>query len=67
LWVFPFSLFEIAKHCSFDFTIPEVPSPPSVLFKRIPGFEGFEKYCEVDIAAQFAQYIKYKVSLNLRK
>jgi RimK family alpha-L-glutamate ligase len=32
-----------------------------------PGFEGFEKYCEVDIAAQIAQYIKYKVSLNLRK
>ena len=27
-----------------------------------PGFEGFEKYCGVDIAAQIAQYIKYKVS-----
>ena len=27
-----------------------------------PGFEGFEKYCGVDIAAQIAQYVKYKVS-----
>lgn len=32
-----------------------------------PGFEGFEKYCQVDIAAQIAQYIKYKLSLNGRK
>jgi RimK family alpha-L-glutamate ligase len=32
-----------------------------------PGFEGFEKYCGVDIAAQIAQYIKYKLSLNGRK
>lgn len=32
-----------------------------------PGFEGFEKYCGVDIAAEIAQYIKYKLSLNGRK
>lgn len=32
-----------------------------------PGFEGFEKYCQVDIAAQIAQYIKYKLSLSGRK
>ena len=26
-----------------------------------PGFEGFEKYCQVDIAGQIAQYLKYKI------
>jgi len=26
-----------------------------------PGFEGFEKYCKVDIAGQIAQYLKYKI------
>lgn len=25
-----------------------------------PGFEGFEKYCQVDVAGQIAEYIKYK-------
>jgi gamma-F420-2:alpha-L-glutamate ligase len=28
-----------------------------------PGFEGFEKYCKVDIAVQIAQYIKYKCGM----
>jgi RimK family alpha-L-glutamate ligase len=28
-----------------------------------PGFEGFEKYCEVDIAGQIAEYIKYKLGM----
>jgi RimK family alpha-L-glutamate ligase len=32
-----------------------------------PGFEGFEKYCSVDVAGQIAQYIKYKLSLSGRK
>ena len=32
-----------------------------------PGFEGFEKYCQVDIAGQIAEYIKYKLSLSGRK
>jgi RimK family alpha-L-glutamate ligase len=28
-----------------------------------PGFEGFEKYCQVDVARQFAEYIKYKIGM----
>ena len=28
-----------------------------------PGFEGFEKYCKVDIAGQIAQYLKYKLGM----
>ena len=28
-----------------------------------PGFEGFEKYCGIDVAAQIAEYIKYKVGI----
>jgi RimK family alpha-L-glutamate ligase len=28
-----------------------------------PGFEGFEKYCQVDIAGQIAEYIKYKLGM----
>lgn len=32
-----------------------------------PGFEGFEKYCKVDIAGQIAEYLKFKTSLNGRK
>lgn len=28
-----------------------------------PGFEGFEKYCQVDVAAQIAEYIKYKIGM----
>lgn len=32
-----------------------------------PGFEGFEKYCGVDVAAHIAEYIKYKISLSGRK
>lgn len=32
-----------------------------------PGFEGFEKYCKVDIAERIAEYIKYKTELNGRK
>lgn len=32
-----------------------------------PGFEGFEKYCEVDIAGQIAEYLKFKIMLNGRK
>jgi len=29
-----------------------------------PGFEGFEKYCGIDVAAQIAEYIKYKVGIT---
>lgn len=32
-----------------------------------PGFEGFEKYCDVDIARQIAEYIKYKITLGMCK
>ena len=28
-----------------------------------PGFEGFENYCQVDIAGQIAEYIKYKCGM----
>lgn len=28
-----------------------------------PGFEGFEKYCQVDIAGQIAEYVKYKLGM----
>ena len=28
-----------------------------------PGFEGFENYCQVDIAGQIAEYIKYKLGM----
>jgi RimK family alpha-L-glutamate ligase len=28
-----------------------------------PGFEGFEKYCQVDVAGQIAEYIKYKIGM----
>lgn len=28
-----------------------------------PGFEGFEKYCNVDVAGQIAQYLKYKLGM----
>lgn len=28
-----------------------------------PGFEGFEKYCQVDVAGQIAEYIKYKCGM----
>lgn len=28
-----------------------------------PGFEGFEKYCQVDVAVQIAEYIKYKLGM----
>jgi RimK family alpha-L-glutamate ligase len=28
-----------------------------------PGFEGFEKYCQVDVAGQIAEYIKYKLGV----
>jgi RimK family alpha-L-glutamate ligase len=28
-----------------------------------PGFEGFEKYCNVDVAGQIAEYIKYKLGV----
>ena len=28
-----------------------------------PGFEGFEKYCQVDVAARIAEYIKYKIGM----
>lgn len=28
-----------------------------------PGFEGFEKYCQVDVAGQIAEYIKYKLGM----
>jgi RimK family alpha-L-glutamate ligase len=28
-----------------------------------PGFEGFEKYCKVDIAGEIAQYLKYKLGM----
>lgn len=29
-----------------------------------PGFEGFEKYCGINVAAHIAEYIKYKISLK---
>jgi gamma-F420-2:alpha-L-glutamate ligase len=32
-----------------------------------PGFEGFEKYCNVDVAKQIAEYIKYKITLGMCK
>jgi len=32
-----------------------------------PGFEGFEKYCKVDVAKQIAEYIKYKITLGICK
>lgn len=32
-----------------------------------PGFEGFEKYCGVDVAEHIAEYIKYKIALSGRK
>jgi RimK family alpha-L-glutamate ligase len=32
-----------------------------------PGFEGFEKYCKVDVAMQIAEYIKYKITLGMCK
>lgn len=32
-----------------------------------PGFEGFEKYCKVDVAKQIAEYIKYKITLGMCK
>lgn len=32
-----------------------------------PGFEGFEKYCDVDVAKQIAEYIKYKITLGMCK
>ncbi len=28
-----------------------------------PGFEGFEKYCGIDVASQIAEYIKYKIGM----
>jgi RimK family alpha-L-glutamate ligase len=28
-----------------------------------PGFEGFEKYCQVDVAKEIAEYIKYKIGM----
>jgi RimK family alpha-L-glutamate ligase len=28
-----------------------------------PGFEGFEKYCNVDIANEIAQYLKFKLGM----
>jgi RimK family alpha-L-glutamate ligase len=28
-----------------------------------PGFEGFENYCQVNIAGQIAEYIKYKLGM----
>jgi RimK family alpha-L-glutamate ligase len=28
-----------------------------------PGFEGFEKYCQVDVARHIAEYIKYKLGM----
>jgi glutathione synthase/RimK-type ligase-like ATP-grasp enzyme len=27
-----------------------------------PGFEGFEKYCGVDIAGAIVEYISFKIS-----
>lgn len=32
-----------------------------------PGFEGFEKYCNMPVAEHIAEYIKYKISLSGRK
>jgi len=29
-----------------------------------PGFEGFEKYCGINVAEHIAEYIKYKISLK---
>jgi RimK family alpha-L-glutamate ligase len=29
-----------------------------------PGFEGFEKYCGINVAEHIAEYIKYKTSLK---